>query len=178
MKKLAVILLSLGFFSSCNSQTDKANTLNNYEDVKGTSPNGNWEVHKEFDENGNLVRKDSTYSYSWSSVNGKQVNPQEMDSLMVNARKMMQAHMQNFSSFGFNSSFENDFFGESMMSMNPSEMRKKMMERMQKMQAQFFGDQNFPDELEFYEDQPSTETPAEDEVETEKTKFTTSSQQI
>ena len=174
MKKLAVILLSLGFFSSCNSQTDKANSLNNYEDVKGTSPNGNWEVHKEFDEHGNLIKKDSTYSYSWSSVNGEQVNPKEMDSLMANAQKMMQAHMQNFSSFGFDSSFEDDFFGESMMNMNPSEMREKMMERMQKMQAQFFGNQNFPEEFEFHEDESSSEN----EAETDKINFTTSSQQI
>ncbi|GGZ52406.1 hypothetical protein [Mesonia mobilis] len=176
MKKLALVVLSLGFFWSCSSQTEKATSSKNYEEIKGKSPQGNWEVHKEFDEHGNLIRKDSTYSYSWSSVNGRQVNPQEMDSLMANARKMMQAHMQNFNSTGFENSFD-DFFGESMLNMNPSEMRKKMMQRMQQMQAQFFGDQNFSEGFEDVEESTS-ERSAENEVETEKTRFTTSSQQI
>ena len=177
MKKLALVVLSLGFFWSCSSQTEKAESSKNYEDIKGKSPQGNWEVHKEFDEHGNLIRKDSTYSYSWSSVNGKQVNPQEMDSLMANARKMMQAHMQSFNMPSFESSFDDDFFGESMLNMNPSEMRKKMMQRMQQMQAQFFNDQNFSEGFEDLEES-TTERSAEKEVETEKTKFTNSSQQI
>ena len=177
MKKLALIVLSLGFFWSCSSQTEKATSSKNYEDIKGKSPQGNWEVHKEFDEHGNLIRKDSTYSYSWSSVNGKQVNPQEMDSLMAKARKMMQAHMQSFNSAGFESSFDDDFFGESMLNMNPSEMRKKMMQRMQQMQAQFFNDQNFSEGFEDLEES-TTERSTEKEVETEKTKFTNCSQQI
>ena len=177
MKKLALVVLSLGFFWSCSSQTEKATSSKNYEDIKSKSPQGNWEVHKEFDEHGNLIKKDSTYSYSWSSVNDQQVNPQEMDSLMANARKMMQAHMQNFNSTGFESSFDDNFFGESMLNIDPSEMRKKMMQRMQQMQAQFFGDQNFSEGFEDVEESTS-EKSAENEVETEKTKFTTSSQQI
>ena len=177
MKKLALVVLSLGFFWFCSSQTEKATSSKNYEEIKGKSPQGNWEVHKEFDEHGNLIRKDSTYSYSWSSVNGKQANPQEIDSLMANARKMMQSHMQNFGNFGFESSFDDNFFGESMLNMNPSEMRKKMMQRMQELQAQFFGDQNFSEGFEDIEESTS-ERSAENEVETEKTKFTTSSQQI
>ncbi len=172
MKKLTLVVLSLGFFWSCSSQTEKAEPSKNYEDIKGKSPQGNWEVHKEFDEHGNLIRKDSTYSYSWSSVNGQQVNPQEMDSLMANARKMMQAHMQSFNMSGFESSFDDDFFGESMMSMNPDEIRKQMMQRMQQMQAQFFGNQNFPE----------PETPENDsnstEAEAEKTSYSTSNQKI
>ena len=178
MKKLALITLSLGFFWSCSSQTEKATSSKNYEDIKGKSPQGNWEVHKEFDERGNLIRKDSTYSYSWSSVNGREVNPQEMDSLMANARKMMQSHMQSFNSSGFESSFEDDFFGESIMNMDPSEIRKRMMQRMQEMQAQFFGNENFSEGFELLEENPSTENSSEQEAETEKTKFTTSSQQI
>ena len=176
MKKLALITLSLGFFWSCSSQTEKATSSKNYEDIKGKSPQGNWEVHKEFDEHGNLVRKDSTYSYSWSSVNGREVNPQEMDSLMANARKMMQSHMNSFNISGFESSFGDDFFGESMMSMNPDEISQKMMKRMQEMQAQFFSNQNFPEESEEMVSPGNSSNSTETEA--EKTSYTTSSQQI
>ena len=34
MKKLALIVLSLGFFWSCSSQTEKATSSKNYEDIK------------------------------------------------------------------------------------------------------------------------------------------------
>ncbi|MBW2961244.1 hypothetical protein [Mesonia aestuariivivens] len=174
MKKLALITLSLSFFWSCSSQTEKATSSKNYEDITGKSPQGNWEVHKEFDEQGNLIREDSTYSYSWSSVNGQQVNPQEMDSLMGNARKMMQAHMNSFNSSGFENSFDDDFFGESMMNMNPEEIRNQMMKRMEQMRSQFFDHQNFSKE----DEESKNIKEKSNQQSSENSAYTTSTQQI
>ncbi len=73
-------------------------------------------VHKDYDNNGNLQRYDSTWSESWSSGN---VDPQTLDSLMTG----LNLHGFNFNpwlrspgdsisggSFGLNDEFFNDFF--------------------------------------------------------------------
>lgn len=60
------------------------------------TPNGNWQVHKEYDEQGNLVSMDSIYSYSRYS-NGMQLEPQERDSLMQKIHDRMRT---NFESMG------------------------------------------------------------------------------
>ena len=55
------IIFSL-FFTSCNGQNDK--------EVKNNSnkPKTDIKVNKEYDEDGNLIRYDSTYSYYYSNI--------------------------------------------------------------------------------------------------------------
>lgn len=58
------------------------------------TPNGNWQVHKEYDEQGNLVSMDSIYSYSRYS-NGMQLEPQERDSLMQKMGGSMRMNIES-----------------------------------------------------------------------------------
>ena len=63
MKKY-VLLFMIGMLSvSCNSQNkDLKNKESEEKSIK--EPKGSWKVDKEFDENGNLIRYDSIYSWS------------------------------------------------------------------------------------------------------------------
>lgn len=77
------MLLSLPLFS-CNAQ-DKSKEANTHkEDQTGeiTEPKGRWTVNKEFDEHGNMIKYDSVYSYSFSTINGEQANKKDVDSLI------------------------------------------------------------------------------------------------
>jgi len=56
------VLLSVSFYAQ-NPDNNKANTK---EGEAVEKPKGTWKVNKEFDENGNLIRYDSIYS--WSST--------------------------------------------------------------------------------------------------------------
>lgn len=91
---------------SCSGQeTSKNNNpdLNGEEQAKtgDPKPRESWKVHKEVDENGNVTRMDSTYTWSFSS-DGKELSPETMDSLMNRFR-------QNFSA-GVPDAFGEDFF--------------------------------------------------------------------
>ncbi len=70
MKKIAILSLAAMLSLSCNAQENK-----NEDKVRKAkdsiteiveAPKGTWKVDKEFDENGNLIRYDSIYS--WSST--------------------------------------------------------------------------------------------------------------
>lgn len=56
--KILVALMVIFSFSNCNAQTNKD---------KSSKPQTNVKVHKEYDEQGNLIRLDSTYTYFYSS---------------------------------------------------------------------------------------------------------------
>lgn len=62
-------------------------------------PNKNIKVQREYDEDGNLIRYDSTYVYSWSSDSSYHFNP---DSSFFNfsdsheMRKKMKEHLEHF----------------------------------------------------------------------------------
>lgn len=77
------------------------------ESTSQTTPQGQWTVHKQYDENGNLIAKDSTYTYS--SVNGKVVSPEEADSLLQDIRKRLPAQ---FASADFFDQLDGDTMSE------------------------------------------------------------------
>jgi len=70
MKKIALIVLSTLFLTSCNAQTKKefAKELTDVSKEK-IQPKIDYKVNKEYDENGNLIRLDSTFSYYYSNIN-------------------------------------------------------------------------------------------------------------
>ena len=86
MKNVMVILLIL-LFTGCNSQEKKeVKSKEEKEIVK--QPKGQWDVHKEYDELGNLIEYDSIYRYSYSNIEG--------DSIRVNLDSVMDSFQRYF----------------------------------------------------------------------------------
>jgi len=142
MKKVMLLGVSLMVVIACHSQSHQkgdSSTKNGSETtISQKTPKGNWEVHKKFDENGNLIAKDSIYTYSWSSKNGTPISMAKADSLF------QRLHSQFQSSFGMMDfprgfdvdSLQNSFFNHN-FSGNFDEIRQQMMKRMQALQEQF-----------------------------------------
>lgn len=69
MKKLALFLLMALSFFNCQSQNNKAKTKK--EVTKDTiKPQTKIKVNKQYDEFGNLISMDSTYTYFYSNIKG------------------------------------------------------------------------------------------------------------
>lgn len=132
---LSAFLLSL---SSCNAQEKKEKDSamkaeNNQETVR---PKGNWKVNREFDENGNLISYDSTYVYSYSTINGDTISDANMDEIQKNFRQFFRNNgmgsqtdlMDSFmnDSIGTGNFFNNGFFSHHMMSNDFQEQIRKM----------------------------------------------------
>jgi len=105
MKKLMTVLSVLAFLG-CNRQEQKKEIQQDksYEiaqDHTAVKPKGQWKVHREYDEYGNLIKYDSVYSYSYSNIKG--------DSLDVNLDSIMDTFKGYF---GENTRFKwkDDFF--------------------------------------------------------------------
>ncbi|QDO95421.1 hypothetical protein FNB79_16075 [Formosa sediminum] len=128
-----IALLSI----SCNAQdqTPKATTEN--------SPKGTWKVDKEFDEQGNLIKYDSIYS--WSSHNSHtNLTAKDADSIMqafkskffANHSGISPEYLDNMfaqdSIFNF-SFFKDDLFADPFKDdfVNMEELRKQMIARHQ-----------------------------------------------
>ncbi len=111
MKTYAFLLIIALWSVSCSGQEDKVikeeskQAENKIEDPKGT-----WRVDKEFDENGNLIRYDSIYS--WSSSKFDDIASLDKDSLMQSFKSRF---FTNFSKFE-NERFENVFSQDSLFS--------------------------------------------------------------
>lgn len=109
MKKFLVLLVAALLTISCNSQENKNKEESDKKDeVVIDSPKGSWKVNKEFDEEGNLIRYDSIYS--WSSGD-------DLDELAILDRdstlKSMQSRFfRNFSQFDFDREGFGDLFAE------------------------------------------------------------------
>lgn len=82
MKNLIYLLFVLSFIG-CDSQEKKKQDTQepDKKEQKTIKPKENWDVKKEYDEFGNLIKYDSIYSYSYSNIKG--------DSLQVNLDSIM-----------------------------------------------------------------------------------------
>jgi hypothetical protein len=117
MKRIIIFLLVFSI-TGCEIQEKDKQTA---KDIQKTDtiikPKEKWDVKKEYDEFGNLIKYDSVYSWSYSNIKG--------DSLKVNLDSVMdsfQLHFQNWSNYKMNdyfsyfpkrdSLFMNDFFME------------------------------------------------------------------
>ncbi len=117
MKTIALAFAVALSFTSCNAQEKKENAGNNDTAMKKKTeiqnePRGTWKVNKELDENGNLIRYDSIYTYSYGNVNGKEIPPQKMDSAMASFKKYMQERMPRSFSQGMMNPFLSDSLNE------------------------------------------------------------------
>ncbi len=147
MKRLLACGVMALFMFACNAQNSEPQKEN-----KKNTPNESWTVNKEMDENGNIIRYDSTYTWSYSNIEGDSVN--------VNVDSLMQSFQQYFddrmpSLFGENfmrpllgdSLLRNDFFDDDFFRRRFEDDFfdvEKMFERMDSIRNQFFKEK-FPD---------------------------------
>ncbi|KJD32055.1 hypothetical protein PK35_11485 [Tamlana nanhaiensis] len=151
--KANILLLLLAFLSfSCDGQVSeqkKNNSSGLERNKEEIVPKGSWQVNKEFDENGNLKRFDSIYSWS-SSGNMKSIDTDSafnrMQSLMEKHFSMIQSpdintftnHDSIFKQFFSNNFSINDFFSNGLKSGIPNIDDK--MKQMEALRQHFFND--------------------------------------
>ncbi|WP_250435893.1 hypothetical protein [Hanstruepera flava] len=155
MKKY-ILLFTMALLSfGCNAQADKAkkDTLDNDEEAVATEPKGSWKVDKEYDENGNLIRYDSIYS--WSSYDHfDNFSSIARDSLIQSYKSRFFSGFSDFENDGFDTIFSqdslfssrffnDDFFGSRFGKdfMDIDKMRQQLLERqmrfLEKYQSEF-----------------------------------------
>ncbi len=145
MKKVALLFFATILSTGCSSQEAKKDGRP-YEKKLAERPNGTWKVDKEFDENGNMIRYDSIYSWSSSDDFGK-LDLKQKDSLLQTFQSRFFQHFSNSGSFDFapfsepdsllsqkffNQDFFGSDFGKDFMDLD------KMHERMDRMHKEFF----------------------------------------
>jgi hypothetical protein len=97
MKKYALLSLVALLAASCSAQEkNKSDLAKETEKTTQTQPKGSWQVNKEVDENGNLIRYDSIYSWS-STDNPHGISSEELDSI---TKKFGSYFGKDFSMFG------------------------------------------------------------------------------
>tara|TARA_R110000787_G_scaffold267653_1_gene374012 strand:- start:651 stop:1127 length:477 start_codon:yes stop_codon:yes gene_type:complete len=112
--KIPIIIILVMLFTACKGQEKEPLTSQTEKDSV-IEPKGSWNVHREYDELGNLIKYDSVYSYSYTNVKGDSLNV-NLDSLMGSFRKYFKESTpfewkDDFSFFPKNDSlFMRDFF--------------------------------------------------------------------
>lgn len=154
MKTLVVAMAVALFTLGCSAQEghEKGSEKSVLKKDQKNSPKESWTVKKEMDENGNVIGYDSTYTWSYSTMNGDSVNV-NIDSLMHSIHSYFDQTMPSvwnhslmdpmlgdsllqhdfFSDNYFHERWKNDFFDID-----------KMFQRMDSFRNQFF-EQKFPD---------------------------------
>lgn len=136
------------FLSSCQAQEAKKKNDKSI-DLEKNKPQTNIIVNKEYDEAGNLIRYDSTYSSYYSNIEGDSLMG---DSIMKSFRKDLFKHFPMsrspfFESFFFEDSladydfYKNDFFRERYR-LNQQRMEELFWE-MDSIKNRFFNEQQF-----------------------------------
>ncbi len=138
--KIVIAMFCMLAITGCSGQDrGKKGNLENKESALDT-PRSSWEVRKEYDDAGNLIRYDSIYSWAYSNVEG--------DSISVNLDSIMDAfrlHFENtspspwrdrFSYFPeVDSLFMNRFFEDDYFFKNWQRDYSEMEEMMRKMDS-------------------------------------------
>ena len=108
MKKIFSVCLSLLLVTGCNAQTEKPKHLSATKDTTD-QPKVSWKVNKQYDNKGNVIRYDSTYTWSYSSKSGKNT-PVSMDSVMKSFRMQFNTDFPGM----FNNSFGSPVWNDSL----------------------------------------------------------------
>ncbi|MGJ8745953.1 hypothetical protein [Polaribacter sp.] len=158
MKKY-ILLFMVGLLSvSCNGQNNekiKSEKEENKTNIK-EEPKGTWKVDKEFDENGNLIKYDSVYS--WSSHNKlDNLSSNERDSLMHSLKSRFFTNYSGFENQWFDDVFSRDslfskrFFNDDFFDsnfgkdfMDLDKLRQQMMVRQKKFLEKYHSEFNKP----------------------------------
>ena len=147
---MVVALLALG----CNAQDQhgKSNEKSVQKKDQKNSPNESWTVKKEMDENGNVIGYDSTYTWSYSTMNGDSVTV-NVDSLMQSIHSYFDNDMpQVWDHSLMDPMLRDSLLGRDLFSDNYFQERwkddyfdmDKMFQRMDSLRNRFF-EQKFPD---------------------------------
>ncbi len=159
-------------FLACQGQESPVHK--NSKTITQKSPHENWTVHENYDEDGNLISKDSTYSYSYATVNGQEIPAEKMDSIFNQMHSQfsdihgrdLQDLMQNFDAMdldGFFEGFPDDFFSSPFFNNDSldtghQDLHEQLREKMKHFQQQFFQQSNprsIPRETPDQETEPS-----------------------
>ncbi len=109
MKKLAILSLAAILTSGCKGQENKEDEIIQKDSTEQVTeqPKGKWKVDKEFDENGNMIRYDSIYSWSSTDDLGDlaQKNP---DSLLQSFQSKFYRNFKGFDNQRFGDLFAKD----------------------------------------------------------------------
>lgn len=128
--KTGALLIIPGLFSCSFSQTADSDSIQK----KKNQPDVHINVNRELDNNGNVIRFDSTYSWSWSS-DGSQTIPNDF----INDTIRLGSFNKNmfFNPFGsdtiLNPSFNDLFYN------NFENQMQEMMQRQRQMMEELFG---------------------------------------
>lgn len=140
---------------ACSGQKNESENLEPKESDKKntTEPKETWKVDKEFDENGNLIRYDSVYS--WSSHSAlNDLSSLDRDSLMQTLKSSFFTNLSGFKEQGFEAVFSQDslfskhFFNDEFFDsdfgndfMHIDKIRKQMLQKqkrfLEKYQSEF-----------------------------------------
>lgn len=114
MRKIFSLIFMM-ILLSCNAQDkEKKNPVKEGE-MSSAKPEEKWDVTKEYDEHGNLIRYDSVYSWRYTTIKGDSIS-RNLDSIMDNFRRYFKQSKpykweDYFSYFPKDDSlFMNDFF--------------------------------------------------------------------
>lgn len=116
MKKLLIVLFVLTTLS-CNAQEKEKKEQDKDQKLSSPQPKEMWDVKKEYDEQGNLIRYDSIYVWKYSTKEGDSIN-RNLDSIMDNFRRYFEHTApytwENYFSYfpKDDSLFMKDFFAE------------------------------------------------------------------
>ena len=162
MKKIAILSMVAILNLSCNAQENKKeDNLQKDSIAQVEPPKGTWKVDKEFDENGNLIRYDSIYSWS-STDNLDELAQRNPDSLLQSFRSKFYrnfSHIDNqrfgdlfsedslFTKRFFDYDFFDSDFGEDFMDID------RIRKRMETMQQRFL--ERYQSEFEKLENESS-----------------------
>lgn len=105
-----IILCIIGLICiSCNGQKNdiKNADIKEREGDLVEQPKGSWKVDKEFDENGNLIKYDSLYSWS-SDSKLEDFSTIDKDSLLQSFKSRFFTNFSNFENKGFDDIFSKD----------------------------------------------------------------------
>ncbi|WP_411896095.1 hypothetical protein [Winogradskyella sp. A2] len=152
MKSYVYLFLFTFLSISCNGQVEeqkKNETSKQDENKENIVPEGSWQVNKEFDENGNLTRLDSVYSWSsYESLKGIDNDSiiNRMQSLMQKRFSMIQSpsisgftqHDSLMRQFFSDDFLMDDFFSNGITLGTPNV--DEIMKRMEAMRQHFFND--------------------------------------
>ncbi len=133
--KNTIIIFLVVVFTGCKGQ-EKKNQEEKDKKEMVEQPPGQWEVNKEYDEAGNLIKYDSVYRYSYSNIEGDSVHV-NLDSIMDSFKGYFGRHRpykwdDRFSIFPETDSlFMNDFFRDDYF-LDRWERRPMDMEQMMK----------------------------------------------
>lgn len=143
-------LITLG----CTAQETEKNQklLSDRDTVETPQPEVSWEVHKETDEHGNVIRYDSTYTWTYQSKDGD-VTKLDVDSVMRSFQNYFDLHLPGNWDNDFDhplrrdSTFYQDFFRDDYFYQQWQRSQQEMQymfKRMDSLRNEFF-QQRYPD---------------------------------